>query len=396
MIFQTLDDKSECVGVYVDGKLHFDSIPSDLSKTWKYTGSITDPTVEYAWLYCGGNTLSNVCPEHLKDEWEEVRSTFRAYLLSLNIAKINLRQNCFFDLVPYDFLMQFCEIRNKITEHVFDTNDRPENYDHLNAVYKLLHKINYQKLNVNLDGCRSLMTHSDDRQQVQKLLKNVSHHISYNIFGTVTGRLSTHKESFPVLTMKGKFRKLIKPTNDWFVSLDYNGAEVRTFLSLCGHEQPQEDIHNWNKRHLYGSSILEREAAKVMFFSTFYNPSDSSFEGTIYSRKQVLDKFYDGKAVKTPMGRKINVNEWKAFNYLIQSTTSDLTLDRAVALDKALEGKKSKVAFIIHDEVVLDIADDEREELSELKKVFGNTKMGRYLTNVKAGKNFGEMKELKI
>ena len=96
------------------------------------------------------------------------------------------------------------------------------------------------------------------------------------------------------------------------------------------------------------------------------------------------------------MGRKINVNEWKAFNYLIQSTTSDLTLDRAVALDKALEGKKSKVAFIIHDEVVLDIADDEREELSELKKVFGNTKMGRYLTNVKAGKNFGEMKELKI
>ena len=27
MIFQTLDDKTECVGVYVDGKLHFDKIP---------------------------------------------------------------------------------------------------------------------------------------------------------------------------------------------------------------------------------------------------------------------------------------------------------------------------------------------------------------------------------
>ena len=83
-------------------------------------------------------------------------------------------------------------------------------------------------------------------------------------------------------------------------------------------------------------------------------------------------------------------------------TVPDVVLEPApdialqAALDKALEGKKSKVAFIIHDEVVLDIADDEREELSELKKVFGNTKMGRYLTNVKAGKNFGEMKELKI
>jgi hypothetical protein len=28
MIFQTLDDKSECVGVYVDGKLHFEEVPN--------------------------------------------------------------------------------------------------------------------------------------------------------------------------------------------------------------------------------------------------------------------------------------------------------------------------------------------------------------------------------
>jgi len=50
LIFQTLDDKSECVGVYVDGELHFNEIPSGLTKTWKYTGSISDSSVEYAWL----------------------------------------------------------------------------------------------------------------------------------------------------------------------------------------------------------------------------------------------------------------------------------------------------------------------------------------------------------
>lgn len=28
MYFQTLDDKSECVGIYKDGKLHFDNFPT--------------------------------------------------------------------------------------------------------------------------------------------------------------------------------------------------------------------------------------------------------------------------------------------------------------------------------------------------------------------------------
>jgi hypothetical protein len=125
MIFQTLDDKSECVGVYVDGKLHFDSIPDNLTKTWKYTGSVKDDTIEYAWLYCGGKDLQATCPDHLKEELTEVQKTFKAYLKSFQIAKINLRDNCFFDLVPPDFLMEFCEVRNKITQHVFETYSSP-------------------------------------------------------------------------------------------------------------------------------------------------------------------------------------------------------------------------------------------------------------------------------
>ena len=80
MIFQTLDDKSECVGVYVDGNLHFDHIPDGLTKTWKYTGSVQDPDVEFAWLYCGGKKLEEVCPEELKAELAELQKTFKAYL----------------------------------------------------------------------------------------------------------------------------------------------------------------------------------------------------------------------------------------------------------------------------------------------------------------------------
>ena len=396
MIFQTLDDKSECVGVYVDGNLHFDHIPDGLTKTWKYTGSVQDPDVEFAWLYCGGKKLEEACPEELKAELAELQKTFKAYLLSFSIGKISLHDNCFFDLVPSDFLLQFCEVRNKITEHVFNSHIRPENYDHLDRTYKLLHKIKYQKLNINVDGCRHLMTTTNDREDIRKLLKNKSHYVDYNLFGTVTGRLTTKRGSNPILTMKSKFRSLVKPTNDWLVSFDYNGAEVRTFLSLSGVEQPQEDIHEWNMKHLYGDHPIDREEAKVRFFSSFYNHDDNSLKNSVYSRDRVIGDYFYGNRVMTPFKRIIAVNERKAFNYIIQSTTADLTIDRAVELDKVLESTKSKVAFIVHDEVVLDIHEEDKYLLPELKEVFQNNKLGSFRVNVKAGKSYGELKELKL
>jgi hypothetical protein len=396
MIFQTLDDKSECVGVYVDGKLHFDGIPDSLSKTWKYTGSVQDDNIEYAWLYTAGKNLQEACPDDLKEELSEVQKTFKAYLKSFQIARINLRDNCFFDLVPSDFLLEFCEIRNKITQHVFETYSRPENYEHLDRAYKLIHKIRYQKMNINVDGCRGLMTTTGDRKDIQSIVKNKSHYVDYNLFGTVTGRLTTRRDSNPILTMKSKLRSIVKPTNDWFLSLDYNGAEIRTFLALSGHEQPEEDIHLWNMTHLYGGSPIDREEAKVRFFSSFYNHDDDSLDDSVYSRKLVLDKHYDGNAVGTPFGRTIKVDSRKAFNYIIQSATADLTIDRAVALDHFLENTESKVAFIVHDEIVLDIHENDKYLIPELKEVFQNNKLGSFRANVKAGKNYGELKELKL
>ena len=63
MYFQTLDDKSECVGVYANGALNFDNIPEGLTRTWKFTGSVVDPNVEYGWLYADGDSLLGCCPK---------------------------------------------------------------------------------------------------------------------------------------------------------------------------------------------------------------------------------------------------------------------------------------------------------------------------------------------
>jgi hypothetical protein len=399
MYFQTLDDKSECVGVYKDGKLHFDDFPGDLKRTWKYSGSITDSDIEYGWLYTQGEPLRVVCPPEYQKELKASIKKMEAFFKSFQIAKLDMTQHCMFDLIPEDSLAAFCEIKNKITEYVFSTYEKPENYDFLNSAYKLLYSIREREVNIDISDCKNMFTSTNNRLGLQKII-NGSKHMDYNLFGTVTGRLATYPGSFPILTMKKDFRRIIKPHNDWFVSLDYNGAEVRTVLSLLGHSQPQEDIHAWNIANVFkgvqSEQLIDRDDAKVLFFGWLYNPDSEVIQSELYDRDALIDKYYIDGNVTTLFGRKLKVDKRRALSYLIQSTTSDLVLDRAIEIDKFLEGRKSFVSHVVHDEVVLDLDDEDRALVPEIKEIFATNKLAKFMVNTSAGSNFYDLSELKI
>ena len=395
MFFQTLDDKEQCVGIYADGRLFFDSFPENLTHTWKLTTIHPHAEVQSAWIYASGASLSTVAPQDISEAIESLTRKLRAYLKSFKLAKINLREHCFFDMVPEDFLTQYCEIKNKISEHVFNNYSKPENYEHLMHTHCLLQKIKNKKLKTDASDCKSLFLSSAHRKTMNSLL-SADNYINYNLFGTVTGRLTTLPDSFPILTLKKDFRKIIKPHNKWFVSLDYNGAEVRTLLALSGQQQPHTDIHQWNVENIFGEKDIEREEAKTMFFSWLYNPDSKTINTEYYDRKKVLDEWYDGEKIRTPFKREIDVDQRKALNYLIQSTTADIVLDRASAIDKYLSGKKSFISHIVHDEIVIDLADEERSLLPEIKSIFSNNKLAEYVVNLRCGKNYLDLKELNI
>jgi hypothetical protein len=398
--FQTLDDKKECIGVYHGEELHFDRYPQNLSKTWKASSSVRNKKIDYAWVFSKGTDLENACPEDLRPEYKRLSRKFKAYIKAFNIANVPMDELCFFDLVPQTFLLDWCELKNQISHHVFENYEKPAAYDHLVKVHELLVDISNQKLNLNLDGCRGLFVSSRLRPMATKMLET-NPYIHYNLYGTVTGRLTTLNTGFSLLTIDKKLRKIIKPNNDWFVSFDYNGADVRTFLALVGEEQPQEDIHEWNAGNLFGGAmsgkrIMDREEAKIAFFSWLYNPKDKTYDNGLYNREKALSKYLFGTAIINPFGRKIEVVDGRALNYLIQSTTNDLTMERAVAISKLLEGRTSYVSHLVHDEVVVDFSDEDRDLLPVLKKTFSQTKVGNFLTNVTAGKDYFDMSELKI
>jgi hypothetical protein len=162
-----------------------------------------------------------------------------------------------------------------------------------------------------------------------------------------------------------------------------------------GNKQPDYDIHQWNAKNVF-SGLLSREEAKEKFFAWLYNPKSDVVDHSVYDRDKVLKKFYVDGSIETPMGRKIKVDERKALNYLIQSTTADIVLDRAVAIDNFLSDKESSISHIVHDEVVVDLKDSERALVPQIKEIFENNKLDSFLCNLNAGPDYYNLKVLSI
>ena len=109
------------------------------------------------------------------------------------------------------------------------------------------------------------------------------------------------------------------------------------------------------------------------------------------------NKYWDGFKIETDYGRIIpDVDEHRALNYVVQSTTIDVVHEQAYKVYELLKGMKSKIAFLIHDAVYIDLAEEDRYEILNLLDTFKNTRYGVFKVNNSVGKNLGELKELKL
>jgi hypothetical protein len=396
MLFQLLDAKADCLGYYENQTItHSTSAPRHGS-TWDYSPHLRGGRYELARIYSQGMTITDVCPEDMKATWVEIKKTLKSCLKSFRTSRLSLDENCFYDVVPEYFLYQYLEAKNKITQHVLDTTPRPVNYDFMYNLVEMLSDIRSRELSVNVRPIQHLLS-SVRGLNFHRTLQTVKHTCDYNPWGTVTGRLSTNPNSFPILTMNKEFRACIKPKNDWFVEFDFNAAELRTLIALTGEEQPQIDIHEWNRKNIY-RNIGSREDAKKRIFAWMYNSKSEDFlSNRAYDKETVKDKYWDGSRIETDYGRIIeNVDEHHALNYIVQSTTIDMVHEQAYKVYELLKGKKSHISFLIHDAVYIDLADEDRNELLNLLDTFRKTRYDIFKVNVSAGRNLGEMKELKL
>jgi hypothetical protein len=376
VILQTLDIESNCKGIFHQGALLFDDFEESLkeySVAWKHSELLDDEKYRYLYLTTKEEDLSAHC--HDPDLFLEYRKKIEAHLKAATTAKVSLGDECFFDLLPEHQLIKWFEIRQQALKTLSTATQKGEDYDILHKAHVLTTLISKQKLRFG------------DR----------TGRVLYDIFGSATGRLTTKRGSIPVLTLKKEQRVLLKPQNDAFVELDLNAAEVRMLMALSGREQPQEDIHEWVVENVFADKI-ERSQAKIELFSWLYNPSNSKSHFDRFFSRQIFRDFYsaEDQLLVTPFGRKLIVEQRKAQNYLLQSSTSDQVLENAYKIQKMLKGKTSKIAFTLHDSIILDMSRKDAIMLREIKNQFEHTRWGAFMSTCKIGKDFGSLKELKI
>lgn len=394
MIFQVLDNKIECVGYYADNKIIKEDPNNKLTRTWDASPNFLSSSVDYAKLYAGVDSIDEVpLPDHLHSRWESSKKKMKAFLNCLNKSQVNQEEHCFYDLVPERFLTEFYDNKNEITQFVFDNYEKPANYEFLKEVNLLLMKISNQKLVIESPNPNKSGFNRAELLSVQRFL-NCSNKISYNIFKSKTGRLSTQKNSFPILAFDKKFRQILKPHNHWFLELDFNANELRVLQALNGVEQPKEDIHDWNIKNVFRGNT-ERSEAKKRAFAWLYNPnSEDVAMSKFYDKDKILSSYYKDGIVSTPSGRSIPADDYHALNYLIQGTASDICLEGAIKIDKLLDKRKSFITAVIHDSVLIDYNEEDRDLLKELVQNYKQTNYGEFKVNVSVGINYGEMKQL--
>ena len=390
MFFQVLQDR-----LFLNGALKTFEFSNLLTHTWDYKRIIGQNYVECARIWAKGKSLDECCPEFLKNDWETNQSRVKAFLKSFMAVGLSPSNVNLVETVPQKFLNKYLSNINQISEHVFKTEEKPENYDFMLELHQMLSEISDQVLKIDHNFLKTKIADPYYKRLYKKLSLNVPR-IAYNPYGTITGRLGVQSGSFPILNLAREARRMLVPNNHCFVELDFNAAELRVLLALSDKEQPDIDIHEWNAKNVFKQD-LNRDEIKKKTFSWLYNPKAVDKQLDIcYNKQHVLDKHYNGSEIETIFNRKIKSDNHHALNYLIQSTTSDLFLRQAIKIWKMLKGKKTNVAFTIHDSLVLDFHLSDKGMVERIIEEFSDTSLGKFKVNISGGRNFGEMKEMNL
>jgi len=196
------------------------------------------------------------------------------------------------------------------------------------------------------------------------------------------------------------------------VSADYSQIELRLLAHMSGDEQlieafnKDEDIHAITASQILGIPVSEvtpaqRRDAKAVNFGIIYGISGFGLAENLsipqYMAKEFIANYFTmhpkvrafmDKNVEdarergyslTMLGRRRNLSDLKASNYMVRSaaermamntplqgSAADIIKIAMINVEKRLENMKSKMILQIHDELIIDAAKDEEEEVKKI------------------------------
>jgi len=249
-------------------------------------------------------------------------------------------------------------------------------------------------------------------------------HTSYNQAVAVTGRLASSEpnlQNIPVRTAEGRRIReaFIAPPGCSIVAADYSQIELRIMAHLSRDDSllkafaAGQDIHRATAAEVFGIPPQEvdseqRRYAKVINFGLIYGMSAFGLASQLGIERNAaqayMDRYfarYPGVAdymkrtrdlakkqgyVETVFGRRLWLPEINAANPMrrqgaeraainapMQGTAADLIKLAMIAVHERLRKMKSRIVMQVHDELVLEVPDEELVEIRiELPKLMCN------------------------
>jgi len=243
-------------------------------------------------------------------------------------------------------------------------------------------------------------------------------HTTFTQALTATGRLSSVKpnlQNIPVRTSMGQeIRRAFVPEADWIVAADYSQIELRIMAHLSGDPtlvadfQTGDDIHAATASKIFRVPVSEvtkeqRRQAKTANFGIMYGISSFGLAQRLdISRsdaKALIDDYYNSFPgirkyidkviadaaekgyVETIFGRRRYLPDIKSKNFTvrslaernavnapIQGSSADIIKLAMINIHRRLaeDGYRSRMVLQIHDELLFDVYEDERERLMKM------------------------------
>ncbi len=252
---------------------------------------------------------------------------------------------------------------------------------------------------------------------LQPLINRGRIHTEFNQCITQTGRLSSTNPNLQNIPARSEEAKDIKSAfvpseNCVLVSADYSQIELRLLAHMSGDEQlieafnKDEDIHAITASQILGIPVskvtpAQRRDAKAVNFGIIYGISGYGLAENLsipqYMAKEFIANYFTmhpkvrafmDKNVEdarergyslTMLGRRRNLSDLKASNYMVRSaaermamntplqgSAADIIKVAMINVEKRLANMKSKMILQIHDELIIDAAKDEEEEVKKI------------------------------
>ena len=277
------------------------------------------------------------------------------------------------------------------------------------AIEKILEYRNLTKLmNTYLEGLEDY------------ILDDGKIHTIFNQTLTRTGRLSSMEpnlQNIPIKEELGRqIRKAFTPTYDLLLSADYSQIELRVLAHISDSKELQEafihneDIHKKVAADIYGVALQDvtkkmRSTAKAVIFGIVYGISgfglgenlnitrneaenfiqkyyelypgvkdymdniiikarETGYVKTLFGRVRIIDEIKNNNFMVRQMGERM------ALNTPIQGTSADIMKMAMIKVANEFKENKlrSKIILQVHDEIIVDVVESEKELVSKIVK----------------------------